>query len=67
MRFPGIRLVEQTEQKIPSMRVCLEEKKLKKTKIFIFGKKISQCRKKIGRGDPLGFSNIHSVAKQQKS
>ena len=31
MRFPGIRLVEQTEQKISSLRVCLEEKKIKKT------------------------------------
>ena len=30
-------------------------------------KKISQCRKKSERGDPLGFSNIHSVAKQQKN
>ena len=33
---------------------------------FYFRKKISQCRKKTERGDPLGFSNIHSVAKQQK-
>ena len=32
-----------------------------------FRKKISQCRKKTERGDPLGFSNIHSVAKQQKN
>ena len=39
-------------------------KKLKKTKIFIFGKK-SQCRKKL-KGGPLGFFNIHSVAKHQK-
>ena len=33
-----------------------------------FGKKnrkVSQCRK-TERGDPLGFSNIHSVAKHQK-
>ena len=28
-------------------------------------KKVSQCRK-TERGDPLGFFNIHSVAKQQK-
>ena len=34
-------------------------------KIFIFGKKISQCRNNC-EGDPLGFSNIHSDAKQQK-
>ena len=27
--------------------------------------KVSQCRK-TERGDPLGFSNIHSVAKRQK-
>ena len=40
-------------------------KKLKKTKI-LFPEKISQCRKKTERGDPLGFCNIHSVAKQQK-
>ena len=40
-------------------------KKLKKTKIFIFGKK-SHSAEKTERGDPLGFSNIHSVAKQQK-
>ena len=30
------------------------------------GKKVSQCRKTEG-GDPLGFSNIHSDAKQQKN
>ena len=41
-------------------------KKLKKTKIFIFGKK-SQCRKKTERGDLLGFFTIHSVAKHQKN
>ena len=29
------------------------------------GKKFSQCRK-TERGDPLGFFNIHSVAKHQK-
>ena len=40
-------------------------KKLKKTKIFIFGKK-SHNAKKTERGDPLGFFNIHSVAKHQK-
>ena len=27
MRFPGIRLVEQTEQKIRRIRVCLKENK----------------------------------------
>ena len=31
----------------------------------IFEKKVSQCRK-TERGDPLGFINIHSVAKHQK-
>ena len=30
-------------------------KKLKKTKIFIFGKKISQCRKKNWKGGPFGI------------
>ena len=30
-----------------------------------FVKKVSQCRK-TERGDPLGFFNIHSVAKPQK-
>ena len=30
-----------------------------------FLKKVSQCRK-TERGDPLGFFNIHSVAKHQK-
>ena len=39
-------------------------KKLKEGKIF--GKKIPQCRKKTEKGDPLGFYNIHSDAKQQK-
>ena len=34
---------------------------------FYFRKKISQCRKKTEKGGgPLGYSNIHSVAKQQK-
>ena len=43
-------------------------KNLKKTKInFHFREKISQCRKKLkGGGDPLGFFNIHFVAKHQK-
>ena len=41
-------------------------KKLKKTKIFIFGKKSHNAEKKTERGDPLGFFNIHSVAKHQK-
>ena len=31
----------------------------------IFETKVSQCRK-TERGDPLGFFNIHSVAKHQK-
>ena len=39
-------------------------KKLK-GEIFIFGKK-SHSAEKTERGDPLGFSNTHSVAKQQK-
>ena len=39
-------------------------KKLKK-RTFLFSGKISQCRK-TERGDPLGFFNIHSVAKHQK-
>ena len=33
---------------------------------FLFSEKIS-VRKKTERGDPLGFSNIHCVAKQQKN
>ena len=41
-------------------------KKLKKTKSFIFGKK-SHNAEKTERGDPLGFFNIHSVAKHQKN
>ena len=45
---------------IPSQNI----KKLKGEN-FIFGKK-SQCRKKLER-EPLGFFNIHSVAKQQKN
>ena len=40
-------------------------KKLKEGKVFIFGKK-SHSAEKTERGDPLGFSIIHSVAKQQK-
>ena len=39
---------------------------MKKTKIFIFGKK-SHNAEKTERGDPLGFFNIHFVAKHQKS
>ena len=34
-------------------------------KIFIFGKK-SHSAEKNCKGDPLGFSNIHSDANQQK-
>ena len=41
-------------------------KKLKKTKIFIFGKKSHNAEKNLKGGDPLGFFNIHSVAKHQK-
>ena len=32
-----------------------------------FWEKISQCREKTERWDPLGFFNIHSVAKHQKN
>ena len=31
-----------------------------------FGKKVSQCRKKTERENPLGVFNIHFVAKHQK-
>ena len=34
---------------------------------FLFSEKNLTVPKKIERGDPLGFSNIHSVAKQQKN
>ena len=40
-------------------------KKLKRGK-FSFSEKKSHSPKKTVRGDPLGFSNIHSDAKQQK-
>ena len=40
-------------------------KKLKKTKIFIFGENLTMP-KKTERGDSLGFFNIHSVAKHQR-
>ena len=40
-------------------------KKLKKTKIFIFGEKSHNAEKT--EGGPLGFFNIHSVAKHQKN
>ena len=43
-----------------------KHKKIEENKIFYFREKISQCRKKTERGDPLGISNIHSVAKQQR-
>ena len=33
---------------------------------FLFSEKNLKVPKKTVRGDPLGFSNIHSVAKQQK-
>ena len=41
-------------------------KKLKKTLKFLISGKNLTMPKKTERGDPLGFSNIHSVAKQQK-
>ena len=41
-------------------------KKLKGGKNFIFGKNLTVPKKTV-RGDPLGFSNIHSDAKQQKN
>ena len=41
-------------------------KKMKLGKIFIFEKNLT-VPKKNWKGDPLGFSNIHSVAKQQKN
>ena len=41
-------------------------KKLKGEK-FLFSEKNFTVPKKTERGDPLGFSNIHSVAKQQKN
>ena len=44
-----------------------KHQKIEKEKNFYFGKKISQCRNKTERGDPLGFSNVHSVAKEQKN
>ena len=42
-------------------------KKIEENKNFHFREKISQCRKKLKGGDPLGFFNIHSVAKHQKN
>ena len=42
-----------------------KHQKIEGGKIFIFGKK-SHSAEKNWKGDPLGFSNIHSVAKQQK-
>ena len=41
-------------------------KKLK-GEIFIFGKKYLTMPKQTERGDPLGFFNIYSVAKQHKN
>ena len=43
-----------------------KHQKIEGGKIFIFGKK-SHSAKKNWKGDHLGFSNIHSVAKQQKN
>ena len=43
-----------------------KHQKIEGGKIFYSRKKISQCRKNW-KGDPLGFSNILSVAKQQKN
>ena len=48
---------------------CKISKKLKGDPLDrkkILGKKVSQCRK-TERGEPLGFFNIHSDAKQQKN
>ena len=89
MRFPRIRLVEETEQKfrrfeinpilknltmpkfvkgdplslLKNQYVAKYQKKLRRT-TFIdrkkYSKKVSQCRQKIKRGDPLvssGFAN----------
>ena len=36
MRFPGIRLVEQTEQNFRFIRDCLEEKKRATVKVGLF-------------------------------
>ena len=49
----------------PTSNLSQNIKKLKGGKFF--SEKISQCRKKTVRGDPLGFSNIHFDAKQQKN
>ena len=46
-------------------RFCRKTKKLKVGK-FLFSEK-NLSAEKTERGDPLGFSNIHSVAKQQKN
>ena len=35
MRVPGIRLVEQTEQKFRRMRVCLNEKQERKKRVTV--------------------------------
>ena len=43
-----------------------KHEKIEENKNFHFREKISQCRKKTERGDPLGCFNIHSVAKHQK-
>ena len=52
-----------TSEIVSNIFVAVEGETLwKKTN---FQKKVSQCRK-IERGDPLGFLNIHSVAKHQK-
>ena len=47
---------------------CRKTSKKLKGEKFLFSEKIfifSQCRKKT-KGDPFGFPNIHSDAKQQK-
>ena len=52
---------------LPKLSTFLSQniKKLKGEK-FLFSEKNLTVPKKTERGDPLGFSNIHSVAKQQK-
>ena len=40
---------------------------LKKLEIFDFFQKMSHSAEKCKRGDPLGFINIYSVAKYQKT
>ena len=55
MRFPGIRLVEQTEQKFRRIQVCLKER-LKKREVS-----------KIVKGALWAPCKIHFVAKYRKN